>query len=182
MKTELRVWDGTNPMRTSLSDIKNPDHTDYLYLVAELQRLQQAFISTVQNITLMPNLQGELDKALVAITTLQETTAALVPPQDLKDKIANLEKLQVDGGSREKFELLHLTCDDLRAQIDRYQLQILKLQETFAVQVTAFQSKVWNTIKTFETDVQSQLDENAKKLEEVLIKLSILTLQQELNK
>jgi hypothetical protein len=176
------VWDGTTPSRPTLADVKNPDHTDYIFLVAELQTLQQAFLSLIQNIPLMPNLQGELDKAQDAIVKLQDTILALTPPQDLKNQLEKFEQALAERDTVKKLAVLHVKLEDLASQVDKHQLQVLKLQESFATQVTAFQSRVWNTNQKFEMEVKNKLAETERKLEEVSIKLSIVSLQQDLNK
>jgi exonuclease VII large subunit len=178
----IRVWDGTTPTRSNLSDVKNPDHMDYIFLVVELQKLQEAFLYLVQNIELMPNLQGELDKALNTIVALQEQLTALTPPQDLKDKIENFERALSEQDTRKKLATLHGTSEGLRTQVDKHQLQVLELQKTFATQVTAFQSKIWNALQKLERDMQSRLEATEEQLKDVSVKLSILNLQQELNK
>jgi hypothetical protein len=179
MNTELRVWDGTTPSRNNLSDIKNPDHMDYLFLVAELQKLQRAFISFVQNIELMPNLQEELNKALDRIIEIQEQTTALTPPQDLKDKVDKLECALLEQDTRKKLAALQGSSEDLRVHVDKHQLQVLKLKEAFNTQVIAFQNKIWNAIKTLETDMQTRLNAVEKQQADVARRMSIINLQLE---
>jgi predicted nucleic acid-binding Zn-ribbon protein len=178
----IRVWDGTTPARPNLTDIKNPDHMDYIFLVVELQKLQEAFLYLVQNISLMPNLQGELDKALATIAALQETIATLTPPQDLKDKIAGFEQALSEQDTRKKLANLHGTSEGLRTQVDKYQMQVLELQKVFANQVIAFQNKIWNALQKLKKDTQSRLEATEEQLKDVSVKLSILNLQQELKK
>lgn len=176
----IKVWDGLTPTRQNLSDVKHPDHTDYIFIVAELQKLQQAFLYLVQNIELMPNLQGELDKALEKIVALQKTITVLTPPQDLKDKLETLERALSEQDTRKKLAGLHGAAEGLRTQVDKHQLQVLELQKAFATQVTAFQSKIWNALQKLERDMQGRLEATEKQLKDVSVKLSILNLQQEL--
>jgi len=179
MDIELRVWDGRTPTRQNLSDVKNPDHMDYLILVAELQKLQQAFLSFVQNITLMPNLQDELTKALDKIIDIQEQVSALTPPQDLKNQVNKLECALLEQDTRKKLAALQGSSEDLRTHVDKHQLQVLKLKEVFNTQVTAFQSKIWNTIKSLESDMQTRLSAVEKQQADVARRMSIINLQLE---
>lgn len=178
---EIKVWDGTTPTRGNLSDVKNPDHMDYVFLVTELQKLQEAFLHFVQNITLMPNLQGEFDKALVTIAELHDIIATLTPPQELMNRLAKFEQALAEQDTRKKLAILHGITEGLRSQIDQYQLQVLKIQEAFAIQVVAFQNKVWNALQQSDKEIQSRLDATEKKLEDVSLQTRILSLQQELN-
>ena len=179
MGDEIRVWDGTTPTRHNLSDVKNPDYTDYLFLVAEIQKLQRAFLSFVQNITLMPNLQDILTKALEEILNIQDQIHALTPPQDLNDRLNKLECALSEQDTRKKLAALQGSSEDLRTHVDKHQLQVLKLKEAFNTQVTAFQSKIWNTIKSLESDMQTRLSAVEKQQADVARRMSIINLQLE---
>jgi hypothetical protein len=179
MTDEIRVWDGTTPTRQNLSDVKNPDHMDYLILVAELQKLQRVFLSFVQNITLMPNLQDELMEAFDKIIAIQKQTNALSPPQDLKERLNKLECAILEQDTRKKLAALQGSSEDLRTHVDKHQLQVLKLKEMFNTQVTAFQSKIWNAIKTLENDMQVRLNALEKQQTDVARRMSIINLQLE---
>lgn len=181
MSVEIKVWDGSSQTRTDLSSIKNPDHGDYVRIVTELQKLQAAFLNTLQNIELIPNLQGEFDKALEAIVAVQEKIKKLTPPPTLNEKIQNLEQALADQNPKKDLTSLRQDIVALKLQCDKNQLQVLRLQEAFATQVTGFQNRVWNTIKALEKDLKERLEIAEKKLESVSIGTSIRKLLEELN-
>ena len=167
MSVEIKVWDGSSQTRTDLSSIKNPDHGDYVRIVTELQKLQVAFLNTLQNIELIPNLQGEFDKALAAIVAVQEKIKKLTPPPVLDEKLQSLEQAFVDQSPKKDLASLRQDIVALKLQCDKNQLQVLRLQEAFSTQVAGFQNRVWNTIKTLEKDLRERLAVAEKKLESV---------------
>jgi vacuolar-type H+-ATPase subunit D/Vma8 len=66
--------------------------------------------------------------------------------------------------------------------MDKNQLHVLELQSSFSTEVTAFQSKVWNTLKTLDREIRDRLEVVEKRLDSVAIQTRIQSLLEELNK
>lgn len=177
---QIDIWNGTTPTRKNLSDIKNPDHEDYIRVVIEMQKIQTVLLTLIKNLALIPNLQGEFNAAMEKIEVVRQKIVALTPPQDLKNTLESIEKTLLEQDKRKDIATLRRDLEAFRVQIDKNQLQVLELQEVVATQVTAFQSKIWNIIKKQNTDFSEQLEEIKKKLESISIQTRIQTLIEEL--
>jgi len=179
---KIEVWDGKSPSRHDLSNVKNPDHQDYLTLVAKVQQLQVALNNASGNLALLPSVHELFLEVERRIEDFKQQIAELTLPTDLQERIFEIEKQLVKQDTRKETNVLRRDLEAVRSQMDKNQLHVLELQGSFSTEVTAFQSKVWNTLKTLDREIRERLEAVEKRLDSVAIQTRIQSLLEELNK
>lgn len=154
----MNIWNGTTSSRATLDNTKSPDHIDYLQIVSEIQQLQNFVTSLSQNITIMPNLEEELQKAYVLVEHLRSDIRLITPPDDLIQAVGQLSVQLAAIDSRKDILRLQQDIESLRNLIATSQLQVLKLQGAFETDVKGFQNKVWNTLSVLQKEVRDRLE------------------------
>jgi len=179
---KIKVWDGTHDGRRDLSSVKNPDHRDYLTLVAQIQQMQLAMNTALGNLALIPNVEKLFADIEARVTAFNQTLSSLTTPEDTLVRLQELEKLIAAKDSRVETALLRRDLETLSLDADKSRVQMLELQNAFNNEVVAFQQKVWNNLKAVEKAFKDQLTVIEKKLESVSIQTRIQTLLEELKK
>jgi homoserine acetyltransferase len=177
---KINVWDGTTVHHPNLGDVKNPDHSDYLMIVSKIQELEIAFNNTYGNLTLLPLAQDLFDEIDQKVLVLKAQIDALALPEDVKKQLTKIEAQIVAHDVRKDVLIARRDILELAAALDRNKRQLLELQSMVQTEVTAFQSKVHNTLKKLDMEVRDRLDKVEKKVEQQAIQSHIQTLLEEL--
>jgi len=177
----MKVWNGLTPTRNDLGFIRAPDHTDYLQLVAEIQKLQEFVINLSQNVTIMPNLEAELQKAYARVASVLDTVQQMTPPDDLRSEVARLDNRINEVDVRRAVLELQQELESLKNLVATNQRQVLSLQTNFASEVKGFQNKVWNTLTKLQRDVIERLATLEKRVENLSVHVDVAKLLGQLN-
>jgi hypothetical protein len=89
--TKIEVWDGRTPSRHDLSDVKNPDHRDYLTLVTQIQQLQVALNSASGNLALLPSVHDLFLDIERRIEEFKQQISSLLLPEDIQNRLDGIE-------------------------------------------------------------------------------------------
>lgn len=177
---KIKVWDGTTTHRPNLGDVKNPDHADYVTLVAKIQELEVSFNNAAGNLALLPLAKDMFDEIDRKVLDFKAKIDILTAPEDMKKQLAKIQEKLAEQDSRKNVLLLQRDLLELSSAMDRNKLQMLELQNMVQTEVTAFQSKVHNTLKKLDLEVRDRLEKIEKKVEQQAIQTRIQTLLEEL--
>jgi len=177
----MNIWNGLTSSRATLDNTRSPDHADYLRIVNEIQQLQNFVVSLSQNITIMPNLEEELQKAYTHIIGLQDQISKLEPPDDLRKDFVILVKQLQEIDSRKSIFKLQQEMESLKNIVASNQLQVLQLQAKFAEDVKGFQNRIWTTLNNLQKDVINRLVILEKRVESLSLHVDVAKILGQLN-
>lgn len=179
---KLKIWDGTHDGRRDLSSVRNPDHKDYLVIMAQIQQLQMALNTGLGNLALIPNVEKLFADIEERANAFKKSIEALATPDDVQNRLKEIEKSIAAQDVRAETAMLRRDLETLSLDADKSRVQMLELQNAFNNEVVAFQQKVWNNLKAVEKAFKDQLAVIEKKLESVSIQTRIQSLLEELKK
>jgi|WetSurMetagenome_2_1015567.scaffolds.fasta_scaffold09775_12 hypothetical protein len=169
----MKVWNGLTPKRNDLSTVKATSHEDYLVLVQQIQQLQEFVLSLSMNTQIMPNLEGLLKKAEEKIQQVNAKLKTLTLPQDVKDKLVEIDKTIEEIDKRAEVTSLRRDFEALKERVLRNQIEVLQLQNSFATEVKGFQNQVWGILTTLQKDMNGKWKDMAEKMEHLDVQLDL---------
>ena len=168
-----KVFDGTHPQRPDLTTVVPPEFIDYVLLTQELAATQTYVLNLAQNTEIMPDLDGILKEAIAKIESVQKDVKQVTPPARLKVRLDKLEDKINELDSRKAVCNLRSEMASLRDTIDTNQLQVLRLQESFANDVKGFQNRMQNMFKKLEQEATNRLDALEDKMSKVHLQAEV---------
>ena len=168
-----KVFDGTHQQRPDLAAIIPPEYVDYIILTRELAATQEYLLNLAQNNEIMPDLDGILKAAIKKIEAVQKDVKKVTPPARLKVRLGKLETKIKELDSRKAVASIRSEMASLRDTIDTNQLQVLRLQESFANEVKGFQNRMLNMFKKLEQEATDRLDDLEDKMSKVHLQAEV---------
>jgi len=161
------IFDGTHPQRPTLSTVSAPEFADYKVLVRELRATQEYMLHLSKDLGLVPDLDTLLQEANEKLLSLKKEVIKVTPPEILSVEIKTLKTNLDLIDSRKQVAILQGEILALREAMTKNQLQVLKLQETFAQDVKGFQNTLFNKFQKLEKDATKRLEDLETKVTQI---------------
>ena len=169
----MEIWNGLTPTRQDLGTAKAAGYEDFLVLVQKIQELQAFVLNFSNNMALMPDLEGALQKAQAEINSLQDLISQVSLPQDVKDNLTALEQTVVEMDRRVEVGQLRRDLESLKEKVARNQIEVLQLQTSFATEVKGFQNKVWGILEKLQKELNTKVVAIEEKMQHVDAQLDL---------
>jgi outer membrane murein-binding lipoprotein Lpp len=163
----MKIFDGLNSSRPDKSTYQNATHEDYWALTSEIQKLQAFVAHMSQNLEIMPDLAGTLQAAKDKIEELQCQLEKLAIPEDVMARLEELEKSHLQLDSRAQVAHLAHKNEQTKAELQKSQLQVARMQEEFITEVRGFQNKIWGALNEFKVATKERLEALEAKVEQL---------------
>jgi hypothetical protein len=105
----------------------------------------------------MPDLEMVLQASQDKIQEVFNKIASLTLPQDVKDRLDQIEQVTSDVDQRVEVKQLRRDFEILREQVARNQIEVLQLQSSFATEVKGFQNKVWGVLEKLQKETSTKI-------------------------
>lgn len=153
----MKIFDGKSPERPDSHTYQAASHSDYWNLVREIAETQKYVVNLGQNIKVMPDLEGTLVAAKNKIEELTAQLEKLAIPEDVMARLNELEQSHLQLDSRAHVAQLAHKNEQTKAELQKSQLQVAKMQEEFIKEVRGFQNKIWGALNEFKAATQERL-------------------------
>jgi chromosome segregation ATPase len=162
---QMKIFNGLTSERADKSVVKAPGNADYWALVKEIAETQEFVTNLSNNMSIMPDLEGILQESQNKLVELQSQLEKLAVPEDVMARLEELEKSHLELDSRAYVAQLAHKNEQTKAELQKSQLQVAKMQEEFIKEVRSLQNKTWGALNDLTTEVQTRLKNLETKVE-----------------
>ncbi len=177
----MEIWNGLTQQRQDLNTVKAVGHEDYLILVEKIQELQTFVLNLTNNVRIMPNLSSLLRESQEEIENLKALITKLSLPASIKDRLDQLEQLSREIDRRVDIAALKLDTDALKENLQKNQLEITNIQNSFATDVRGFQNKLLGIVEKLQNELEAKITSVREKLNQLETHIELQVAIEKLN-
>lgn len=175
-----KIFNGRHAGRESLSNVRAPNHSDYMILVHEIQAVQEYLLNLTQNTKIMPELANELSLAKTQLVNLQCAIQEITPPDELLGRLEKLETQVQTIDVRKQIAMARCDIETQRTVLASIQLEVLKIRDSIGQEVTGFQNRMYNMFQNLQKETLDRIEKLEEGMKQANVQIEISNLLKKL--